>query len=205
MHLVQFVMDLTIRILLFFFLVHVAIAVKEMRDITADAINSDNAEDHAVGIRRKRGVKDYMDVGSKILKGTGKVITRARIMWRVQQAKLILWQDAQPLSIFPSYKAYMKRGGEQRADGDYFEMHMSFYEIKAVKTFDGDDAIVGQIGKYTVTYRKQNPTCNPPSPTIELVTPATASGAGGKYMIVVYADAIELKRPTVNLMKFKGF
>ena len=117
MYLAHFVMDFIVRIILFLFLVHVALTVKQDRDINEVVVNSDNTKDHAVGIRRKRAwVKDFIDVAPRLVTGTRKVVTVARIWWRVQQVKRILMQDTTLRRIESTVKVYTKRGNFKRAE-----------------------------------------------------------------------------------------
>ena len=176
-------MDFIVRIIIFLFLVHAALTVKQERDINAVTVNSDNTKDHAVGIRGKRGwVKDMIDVGT----GTRKVVTVARIWWRLQQAKRILMQDTTLQRIESTVKVYTKRGNIKRAQKELF--HMSLYGIRHKKTSSGDMAEVGNIGEYIVRFRKHNPACRPiPCTTIEMWKPPSGQ-ARGNVVVVIYDE-----------------
>ena len=183
MYLAHFVMDFLVRIIIFLFLVHAALTVKQDRDINAVAVNSDNTKDHAVGIRRKRSwVKDVIDATT----GTRKVVKVARIWWRVQQVKRILMQDTTLQRIESTVKVYTKRGNFKRAEKELF--HMSLYGKKHTKTSSGDMAEVGNIGEYIVRFRKHNPACRPiPCTTIEMWKPPSHH-ARRNVVVVIYDE-----------------
>ena len=179
-------MDFLIRTLLCLFLFHVSISVKQLQDFNAETGNIDS---NAVGIRGKRSlVRDFMDVGSKVITGTRKAFVGTRILWRVHQIKKILLKDANFEEQISSYQVYSKSGGSKRANDDFFDMHTSLYNVQEEVTVDGDNAVIGQIGKHFVSFRKQNARCNPPCPTIEFVTPSLSSGIRAKIVAVVYSD-----------------
>ena len=170
-------MDLTVRILLFFFLVHAVLAVKQPRDIiTAGDVDFDNAE-HAVGIRRKRGwIKDVIDETPKLVKGTGKVIN----WFQVRRGKRILLQDARLHKfVSSSFVVYRKAGGLQRAHKDFYMTVRKFTSIGTVQE--------GRIGKHDlVILNEKNPYCIPtPCQTIELYT-RNSSNDGWNAVIVLY-------------------
>ena len=195
-------MVLTVRILFFFFLVQAVLTVQQLRDITEAALDSDNAEDHAVGIQKRSYVKGVIDGAPKILKGTGKVVTVARIWWRVQQAKRILLKDASLILTPTSFlKVYLKKSGIERADRDFIEM--SLYDKKTVQTIRGDTAREGRIGKYSVLYRRENP-INKQSfpPSIFMKMPPSPDAREKAILIFYQPKNMKLDKAELSVIRF---
>ena len=148
-------MDFIIRILVCLFLVEVAVTVIQPSDVTADAVDPENVNDHAASTRSKRA---WVNVAPRLLKGTRKVVAEARILWRVQNIRQILLKDATLQRTEARVKVYTKRGSFKRAGRDFFGMSL---RSKSKQTSSGDMADVGTIGNYVVRLRKQNPACKP--------------------------------------------
>ena len=173
----HFIKDFIVRILPFIFLVYAVLAVRQLRDITEAAVGSDNAEDHAVGIRRKRGwVKELIDAGPRLVKGTGKVIN----WWQVRKAKRILLQDATlQRYVTSSIKVYSKEGGLRKAYKDFYRAVPEYTSSGTVRE--------GRIGMNDVVIlNEQNQYCKPtPCQTIELFIP-NSKRDGWNIVIVLY-------------------
>ena len=78
--------NLKVTVIIFFFSVYVAFAANQLLGYNPSSAIHTHADaiDNTVGIRKKRG----------LLKANPKLITGARFLWRVRQAKKVLLKDA---------------------------------------------------------------------------------------------------------------
>ena len=176
-------MDLKVIVTVLLFLsVYVALAANQRGDSPSSDIRNDATLDNSVGIRSKRGLlKEGAEFGSKLITGAGKFITRTRL--RVQQAEEVLLKDAIHVKrISPTANVYTKPGGVGRAQQDFLNMNVyrgTGSERKRI--------MLATTGKYAVVYRKADPRCQPPSPSIDMWRPAS-SGDGYHKVFIIYTD-----------------
>ena len=131
----------------------------------------------------------------EVMEAAPKLITGARGLWRVRQAKAVLLKDAVlKETISPTVKIYTKTGDIQRAALDFYQMHP--YDIKAVKDLQSEKARAARIGKYTVRIDKNLSVCKAsPCHSITMIKPSS-EGARREEIIVMYTykfDGIKLR------------
>ena len=170
-------MDLKVTVILFFFSVYVAFAANQVGYSPSSAIHAHaDAIDYIVGIRKKRG----------LLKASPKLITGARFLWRVRQAKKVLLKDAVLVdTIFSTDKVYKKAGGVKRAKQDFLDMH-----LHNDKYSTSEKIIAAQMGKYKVLYKESDPKCKAPCPVIDMWKPSFP-GARKERIVIVYSDTLK--------------
>ena len=134
----------------------------------------------SAGIQRKRSLRNQLE----LITGTGKVIKGTRILYRLGKARRILLKDASLMANQTPFDwIYRKAGGLRRAERDFLEM--SLRDTYHVQLIEGDTGIIGQIGKYSVVFRKENPQHGPvPLPTITMAPPPLPRGRRKSIQIV---------------------